>query len=232
MNRIKTLRKKHNITQSKFCKILNIAQPTLSGYETGNFQPDNQTLFKIADYFNESVDYLLGREKPKNRLSIMRQYKKISTKRVAQELDVNEETYMQIENEFLPMDQSQLKTLSEFYQVKTDFLIGKPYRLTIPVERWHKSLQEDYAKASKEEKICMEYKYGGVVFDCDKLGIAPAFTEEERALGLSDNHPIALSDDDRELINLFAEAEEKLGKTYVRGIKQMVRLHIDSKDKS
>lgn len=61
------------------------------------------------------------------------------------------------------------------------------------------------------------------------LGLAPTFTEEERALGLSDNHPIALSDDDRELINLFAEAEETLGKAYVRGVKQMVRLAIDTK---
>lgn len=64
------------------------------------------------------------------------------------------------------------------------------------------------------------------------LGLAPAFTEEERALGLSNNHPITLSDDDRELINLFAEAEEKLGKNYVTAIKQMVRLQIDNKDKS
>ena len=61
------------------------------------------------------------------------------------------------------------------------------------------------------------------------LGLAPAFTDEERALDLNDNHPIALSDDDRELINLFAEAEEKLGKAYVRGVKQMVRLAIDTK---
>ena len=61
------------------------------------------------------------------------------------------------------------------------------------------------------------------------LGLAPTFTEEERALGLSDDHPIALSDDDRELINLFAEAEEKLGKEYVRGVKQMVRITIDTK---
>lgn len=61
------------------------------------------------------------------------------------------------------------------------------------------------------------------------LGLAPTFTEEERALGLSDDHPIVLSDDDRELINLFAEAEEKLGKAYVRGVKQMVRLAIDTK---
>lgn len=61
------------------------------------------------------------------------------------------------------------------------------------------------------------------------LGLAPTFTEEERALGLSDDHPIALSNDDRELINLFAEAEEKLGKAYIRGVKQMVRLAIDTK---
>ena len=61
------------------------------------------------------------------------------------------------------------------------------------------------------------------------LGLAPTFTEEERALGLNDSHLIALSDDDRELINLFAEAEEKLGKAYVRGVKQMVRLAIDTK---
>ena len=61
------------------------------------------------------------------------------------------------------------------------------------------------------------------------LGLAPTFTEEERALGVSDSHLIALSDDDRELINLFAEAEEKLGKAYVRGVKQMVRIAIDTK---
>lgn len=61
------------------------------------------------------------------------------------------------------------------------------------------------------------------------LGLAPTFTDEERALGVSESHLIALSDDDRELINLFAEAEEKLGKAYVRGVKQMVRLAIDTK---
>lgn len=61
------------------------------------------------------------------------------------------------------------------------------------------------------------------------LGLAPTFTDEERALGLSDTHLIALSDNDRELINLFAEAEEKLGQSYVRGVKQMVRIAIDTK---
>ncbi len=64
------------------------------------------------------------------------------------------------------------------------------------------------------------------------LGLeSPRWTEEERALGLSDNHLIALSDEDRELINLFAEAEEKIGKAYVRGVKQMVRIAIDTNGK-
>lgn len=66
MNRIKELRKEKNLTQMKFCKILNIAQPTLSGYETGAFEPDNATMAKIADFFGVSIDYLLGREETKN----------------------------------------------------------------------------------------------------------------------------------------------------------------------
>lgn len=66
MNRIKELRKEKNITQVRLAKCLNIAQPTLSGYETGNFQPDNETLLKIADFFGVTIDYLLGREENKN----------------------------------------------------------------------------------------------------------------------------------------------------------------------
>ena len=61
MNRIKELRKKKGVTQIQLCKIINVAQPTLSGYETGNFQPENETLFKLADFFGVTVDYLLER---------------------------------------------------------------------------------------------------------------------------------------------------------------------------
>ena len=167
-----------------------------------------------------------------NRIRTIRKSKGLTMKQLGAAVGAAESTVSHWETNQREPDIETLNRLAEYLNVSIDFLIGRPYTLTVPVERWHKSLQQDYAKASKEEKICMEYKYGGVVFDCDKLGIAPAFTEEERALGLSDNHPIALSDDDRELINLFAEAEEKLGKNYVKAIKQMVRLQIDSKDKS
>lgn len=45
---------------------LNMSQNTISRYETGERQADYKTLILFADYFNVSIDYLLGRtEDPK-----------------------------------------------------------------------------------------------------------------------------------------------------------------------
>ncbi len=40
---------------------LNVAPSTISGYENGKRKPDMDTLAKLADYFQSSTDYLLGR---------------------------------------------------------------------------------------------------------------------------------------------------------------------------
>ncbi len=40
---------------------LNMSQNTISRYETGERQADYKTLILFADYFNVSIDYLLGR---------------------------------------------------------------------------------------------------------------------------------------------------------------------------
>ncbi len=64
--RLKEIRKQKHISQVRLSMELNLAQNTLSQYETGAREPDFQTLVAIADYFNVSVDYLLGRtENPK-----------------------------------------------------------------------------------------------------------------------------------------------------------------------
>lgn len=59
--RIKSLRKEYGMTQSELGKILGIGKTTISMYENGNSNPDDDLKQKIADYFNVSVDYLLGR---------------------------------------------------------------------------------------------------------------------------------------------------------------------------
>jgi transcriptional regulator with XRE-family HTH domain len=59
--RLKEVRKSLKLTQEEAARKLGIARTTYSGYETGNAEPDNEILQKIADLYNVSVDYLFGR---------------------------------------------------------------------------------------------------------------------------------------------------------------------------
>lgn len=59
--RLKELRKEKKLLQKELAYDLNLSQETISLYETNRREPDYTTLIKIADYFNVSVDYLLGR---------------------------------------------------------------------------------------------------------------------------------------------------------------------------
>jgi len=61
--RLKEKREKTGLTQDAIAKILKISQSTYAGYETGKSQPDINTLSKIADILETSLDYLAGRYK-------------------------------------------------------------------------------------------------------------------------------------------------------------------------
>ncbi len=63
--RLKELRKKRRISQLKLGMDLSLSQNSISRYETGEREADYATLIMFADYFDVSVDYLLGRtDKP------------------------------------------------------------------------------------------------------------------------------------------------------------------------
>lgn len=59
MNRIRLLRHEKGISMKKLGLSLGVSESTISMYETGKRQPDNDMLVKIANYFNVSTDYLL-----------------------------------------------------------------------------------------------------------------------------------------------------------------------------
>lgn len=61
MNRIRELRKGRKLTQIELSQKLNISQGTLSGYESGRFEPDLDTMSKMADFFGVTIDYLFCR---------------------------------------------------------------------------------------------------------------------------------------------------------------------------
>ena len=60
--RLKELRKARKISQLKLAIDLNMNQNTISRYENMERQADYKTLILLADYFNVTVDYLLGRD--------------------------------------------------------------------------------------------------------------------------------------------------------------------------
>ena len=60
MLRIKEIRKQLGITARQVAEHINVAESTMSLYESGKREPDIETIVKLAKYFNVSLEYLLG----------------------------------------------------------------------------------------------------------------------------------------------------------------------------
>jgi len=68
--RLKELRKQKKLTAKQCGEKFNLAESTISGYETGNRKPDFVTLEKFADFFGVTTDYLLGRTDDPNMIIV------------------------------------------------------------------------------------------------------------------------------------------------------------------
>lgn len=60
-SRLKSLRISNNLTLEQLGKELGSTRATIGNYENNNKKPSLEMLIKIADYFNVSIDYLVGR---------------------------------------------------------------------------------------------------------------------------------------------------------------------------
>lgn len=64
--RIKELRKEKGLRQSELATTLHVSQQAVGSWETGRTVPGADTLNILADYFNVTTDYLLGRPEKKD----------------------------------------------------------------------------------------------------------------------------------------------------------------------
>lgn len=64
MNRICELRKKNGYTQKRLAEVLQIDQSAISYWESGRAYPDTQKQITLANLFQVSIDYMLGRDVP------------------------------------------------------------------------------------------------------------------------------------------------------------------------
>ncbi|NDI35195.1 helix-turn-helix domain-containing protein [Chengkuizengella sediminis] len=63
-DRLVSLRKKLNLTQKDVSEKLDISRSTYAQYEINRRVPEFATLNKLADFFDVSLDYLVGRKNP------------------------------------------------------------------------------------------------------------------------------------------------------------------------
>ena len=62
VERLKGLRNNARMSQKDFAQALKVSQQTVASWEVGRTEPSNLFLIEIADYFNVTTDYLLGRD--------------------------------------------------------------------------------------------------------------------------------------------------------------------------
>ena len=89
--RLKLLREEHSIQQKELAKYLDYVGSAISNYETGRNEPSLRQLVKIADFFDVSVDYLVGHsdvKKPGERFDFNEIYKKFEKITLAQALKI------------------------------------------------------------------------------------------------------------------------------------------------
>ena len=66
LKNLKNLRKELNLSQTQIAEKLHISQQTYSDYENCKTEPAGEMLIQIDDFFEVSVDELLGRETEKS----------------------------------------------------------------------------------------------------------------------------------------------------------------------
>ncbi|RWZ59859.1 XRE family transcriptional regulator [Halobacillus fulvus] len=112
--RIKQLRDKHNLSQKRFSEAIGVSNVQLSRYESGTRQPDYDTLQKIADYFEVSIDYLFGRTSAlKNDSGEFDSIKEIN--RLLEKYEIDDLAFFDIEK-WKSMNPEQIRELESYFQ--------------------------------------------------------------------------------------------------------------------
>ncbi|MDO4305501.1 MAG: helix-turn-helix transcriptional regulator [Eubacteriales bacterium] len=61
IERIRTLRLKHNLTQAEIAHAVHVSQRAYSHYEIGTRSIPLETLIALCDHYHVSIDYMVGR---------------------------------------------------------------------------------------------------------------------------------------------------------------------------
>lgn len=109
--RLKKLRKEYKMTQEDLANKLGLVRTAIANYETGRTNPDVETLNLIADIFDTTTDYLLGRTDIRGSLYKVEKPPKYTY--TPSERNILDEIH-----NLSPESQEEIKKLIELYKIK------------------------------------------------------------------------------------------------------------------
>lgn len=146
MIRLKELRIEKGLKQKEVANSLNLSPQVYCNYETEKRKPTPEMLCTLADYFDVSVDYLIGKsnlyfpdklsisadssinseetKETANILKDLRAEKHVTQKDVALACGVTPTCICQLENGTRTPTGSTIKSLAQYFDVSADYLLG------------------------------------------------------------------------------------------------------------
>lgn len=126
-NRLKQLREQKGLKQEVLAKKLGITQQMVSLYEKNINEPDIETIKKLSEIFNCSIDYLLGRDvyRTDNRIKQLRLQKGINQDVLAKLLGLEIAGISKLETGRVPLKDEYILKLADYFNVSTDYLLGR-----------------------------------------------------------------------------------------------------------
>ena len=112
------------------------------------------------------------------RIKSIRKKLHMTQKEFAELLNKGESTVRMWELGYSEPDSETIRILSEKSGKPTDYIIGKPYDLKIPMKDWRATYIEDYNNASEAEKEILKFEYGKGYFSTDDISLMETVDNE------------------------------------------------------
>lgn len=106
LENLRKLREDGRITQKQLADAIGVSQQSINKYENHNIEPDIETMIRIADFFNTSVDYLIGHSSVSRKIEVVHPY----------ELNEDESGVMEAYRRLSQKQKNCIKTVMESYQ--------------------------------------------------------------------------------------------------------------------
>ena len=129
--RLKELREEKGLTQTQLAKETNISQAGIAKWETGDRTPSMDQLIILANFFDCSIDYLVGRIDYQKimkifaeRLKLLQKDANLSAKQLGDILGVSDSTIIRWENDEISPSIEYLPKLVKYFDYPAGYFVG------------------------------------------------------------------------------------------------------------